>query len=492
MYIIQVWQNTSSAMNELLIVAILNLTLPFDDYWIDLLDLGTQCLIIGYVFNAIFNLYYNVSFYCILLFGFLTDSKLRTRNCKLTLCFVILLSPISILSIVISSILSSPLLPLFTLPILLTVGPHPSFYWPRLIHKSYHSSSMDSVYYRQAEKGIIKALNTTLSGVRIQPGQSLLVRFQDRTMLVLIQEIGYGYYMISLQGLELQETSCHSVEVTRMDDIIDSSYSTNCRSLSYWCHTFPCHVFQTSDAYLANAYSDARNNLAGIIDQLQNLTRYSTNLYKTLLYIILQYALTHSSEVPMTELRTSDQSSSHDNTGGVIVGSDTSLTSSSMDIDTLHRLVFPNSPMRTSDIQLQCLSPTSVHTNRVTPINDNSSVWFPSDSVPMTSRSIAASFNNFPQSWYNYLLAHFNITSGTNNELLTGTQLSNIKTLTAVCFGIIDTPSNSRLPTRPAHVFNGFNGHFIVPLNVQNELKWLQDNSQLFNLVLKAQRFVCY
>ena len=43
-------------------------------------------------------------------------------------------------------------------------------------------------------------------------------------MWVQVLERGFGYCQISVKGLELQETSCHTVEATRIDDIIEETF----------------------------------------------------------------------------------------------------------------------------------------------------------------------------------------------------------------------------------------------------------------------------
>lgn len=456
-----------------MVVALLNLVLSSDNIWISRLDIGTQSLIVGYGLTLCSNIYSNVCFYFILVIGFVGDAKLRTRNHTRCLLLVILLSPVSILSILLSSLLSAPLIPLFTLPLLLTVSPRPSFYWPRLTHKSFTSSSTDAVFYKQAEREIIKSLSITHPSMAA--GESLLVRYQDRTILVLIHEKGYAYCTISLQGLELQETSCHSVEVTKMDEIIDSAYTTSHTLLSYWYNSFPCHVLKPTDAYIATVYSDARNNLSGIIDQPLSLAKFSSNLYKTILYIIMQYALSVTGVLPDAILRTNDT---------VDESLSCSSSLSSMDITSLQRKVFsptisPQS-IRASDVKLHGLTSPWSGSNRVTPLSTTNTL--PS-SIPMTNRYIAVSLEGLSQSWYNHLLHRFNLV-----QHFTSTQLTNLKILSAVPFAIIDTPTNSKLPTRPSHLYRGFQGNFIVPLNTQTDLKWLQDNSVLFDLVLKAHR----
>jgi len=106
---------------------------------------------------------------------------------------------------------------------------------------------------------------------------------------VSVAEKGYGFCLINLQGLELQETSCHTIEATRIDDIYEALYTDNKRSLSYWCNTYPLHNIFPMDISIGQVYSDARNTLTGIIDQPEYLEKFSNNLYKTLIWTITQH-----------------------------------------------------------------------------------------------------------------------------------------------------------------------------------------------------------
>ena len=53
------------------------------------------------------------------------------------------------------------------------------------------------------------------------PGDHYLVRFQDRMVWVQVLECGYRFCSLVVKGLELQETSCHTVEAARVDDVFE-------------------------------------------------------------------------------------------------------------------------------------------------------------------------------------------------------------------------------------------------------------------------------
>ena len=54
------------------------------------------------------------------------------------------------------------------------------------------------------------------------PGRHFLIRFQDRLVWIQVLEQGHGYCTVSVKGLELQETSCHTVS----EDIVISPDNT--------------------------------------------------------------------------------------------------------------------------------------------------------------------------------------------------------------------------------------------------------------------------
>jgi hypothetical protein len=101
-----------------------------------------------------------------------------------------------------------------------------------------------------------------------------------------VLERGYGYCALSVKGLELQETSCHTVEAARVDDIVDTAFereSVPCCLLN----KYPLCALQPRDAALIHTYSDAKNQLTGIIDTPQVHTTISAVFQKTLTWVLL-------------------------------------------------------------------------------------------------------------------------------------------------------------------------------------------------------------
>ena len=94
------------------------------------------------------------------------------------------------------------------------------------------------------------------------------------------------------QGLELQETSCHTVEARRVDEVFEGAFERAERLgftqglNQHWgnalipCATLPVRV-----------YSDARNVLSGIIDSHDNLRKLQDDFLKALVFLLLRYCV---------------------------------------------------------------------------------------------------------------------------------------------------------------------------------------------------------
>ena len=342
------------------------------------------------------------------------------------------------------------------------------------------------------------------------------MRFQDRTVLAQLLERGYGYQTLSFLGLELQETSCHAVEVARLDEAIDLAYTPNQSSLSHYCSPHLFNVFTPVDAYVAKVYSDARNSLSGIIDQPTYLAKFYDNFFKTLIYVTLQYCISDSEQLPDIILETKETEAPINRGGREAIASGSTCAGSSvhvssllvgegsqhsLDIESLRQaFLAPKTKGAASDRTDSVIgSPNSVRGvhvlessfirhggNKVTPLHQATNTSsFPS-SLPLSSRKIASIIDTrLPQSWHDYLLDRFNL-----REKLTLPQLANIKSLTSVIFSIItNSLSSTTTVPNPYQLYKGFNGAFSnTVLTSESNMQWLQSNRLLSNVSLKAFR----
>lgn len=126
------------------------------------------------------------------------------------------------------------------------------------------------------------------SGNLVTKSDFLLVRYQDRLIVVHILERGYKYCTLIARGLELQETSCHTVEAARVDDIFEDVFTKD-RTSTFGFNPYPLHTLTPLNCLVVETYSDAHNVLTGVIDQPENIGRQSTNFMKCLVWVLLNH-----------------------------------------------------------------------------------------------------------------------------------------------------------------------------------------------------------
>ena len=97
------------------------------------------------------------------------------------------------------------------------------------------------------------------------PGNHLLARHEDRTVWIQVLEKGNGYLYYQAKGLELQETSCHSLEVTRIDDIFQDTFEKSTKLNHFAFHTMTPLV-----SLPVPMYSSSKNVLTGVIGQVSH------------------------------------------------------------------------------------------------------------------------------------------------------------------------------------------------------------------------------
>ena len=85
------------------------------------------------------------------------------------------------------------------------------------------------------------------------PGSMLLCRHEDRIAWVQLLESGNSYAYYGVKGMELQETSCHSLEATRLDDLFEDTFEKGAG-----LNGFAFHTVTPLGTVPVVAYSDSR------------------------------------------------------------------------------------------------------------------------------------------------------------------------------------------------------------------------------------------
>ncbi|XP_055292202.1 pecanex-like protein 4 isoform X2 [Moschus berezovskii] len=292
-----VWQNTENALLETVIVSAVHLLISNTDiWWSRSLDTGIRLLLVGIMRDRLIQFIAKLQFAVTVLVASWTEKKRRKSTTTLGVLNIVF-SPFVLVFIVFSTLLSSPLLPLFTLPLFLVGFPRPVQSWPGVVGTT-ACVCADTVYYCQMVPGLTTALQSAMAAGSLGlllPGSHYLGRFQDRLIWIMILECGYTYCCVNIKGLELQETSCHTAEARRVDEVFESAFEQEeyvklCSINEHFGNVLtPCTVLPVK------LYSDARNVLSGIIDSHDNLKEFKGDLVKVLVWILVQYCSRRSS-----------------------------------------------------------------------------------------------------------------------------------------------------------------------------------------------------
>ncbi|XP_018418074.1 PREDICTED: pecanex-like protein 4 [Nanorana parkeri] len=286
-----IWQNTENALLEMVTVSIVQLFVFNTSLWWNVyLDTGIRLLLVAIIRDRLYQLVSKLQFAITVLLTSWTEKKQRRKSTSSLITINIIFFPLVLTLIILSALLSSPLLALFTLPVFLVGFPRPIRSWPGAVGAAACVCS-DTVYYQQMVPGFAAALQSAFAsgslGV-VTPGSHFLCRFQDRLIWLLILESGYTYCCVNVKGLELQETSCHTAEARRVDEVFEMAFEQAENTSRFAFNNHFGNVLTPCTVVPVRVYSDARNVLSGIIDSHDNLKQFKDDFIKVLLWVLIQ------------------------------------------------------------------------------------------------------------------------------------------------------------------------------------------------------------
>ncbi|XP_062486768.1 pecanex-like protein 4 isoform X4 [Pezoporus occidentalis] len=287
-----VWQNTENALMDIVVVSVAQMLVFNPDLWWNRsLDTGIRLLLVGILRDRLLQFFSKLQFAVAILLTSWTEKKQRRKSTATLITLNVVFFPILLTFIAISALLSSPLLPLFTLPVFLIGFPRPVRSWPGPVGTTACVCS-DTVYYQQMVPSLAVALQSALAAGSLGlslPGSHYLCRFQDRLMWILVLEKGFTYCGVNIKGLELQETSCHAAEAHRVDEIFEMAFEHQEHTKILSPNHHFGHILTPCTVLPVRLYSDARNVLSGIIDSHENLKHLKDDFIKVLVWMLVQY-----------------------------------------------------------------------------------------------------------------------------------------------------------------------------------------------------------
>ena len=284
-----IWQSPESALIEMSGLHLYFVLIERDHWFISVFSRPVQLMLIGLIRDRIKEMWEKV--YLIIGLAVSAIEDRPSKSCYAGLLFQVnlLFFPYLILLVIVSSIISAPILAVFTLPIFFISYPRPIRFWPDSHSCHSNNQGADAVYYQQMIPPLLTALQKALRAGRLGsllPGQHLLARHEDRTVWIQLLEKGNGYVYYQAKGLELQETSCHSLEVTRIDDIFQDTFDHQTKVNHFAFHTLTPLV-----SLPVHMYASSKNVLTGVIESPETLTLIAKMYKSTLVWYILKTLL---------------------------------------------------------------------------------------------------------------------------------------------------------------------------------------------------------
>ncbi|NXQ23730.1 PCX4 protein, partial [Alaudala cheleensis] len=543
-----VWQNTENALLDIVVVSAAQMLVFNPDLWWNRsLDTGLKLLLVGLLRDRLLQFLSKLHFAIAILLTSWTEKKQRRRSSAALIALNVAFFPVLLALVAVSALLSSPLLPLFTLPVFLVGFPRPLRSWPGPVGGA--CVCPDTVYYRQLVPGLAAALQAALAagGLGLSlPGSHYLCRFQDRLMWILVLEKGFTYCGVNIKGLELQETSCHAAEAHRVDEIFEMAFEhqEHTRILSPNPHFG--HILTPCTVVPVRLYSDARNVLSGIIDSHENLKHLKDDFVKVLVWMLVQYCYKKSKtwESPGSANKSKQGSFPENQHSGAVKGSRALREEDSFSVDTMEdwtddsdifdfepssrprdrtelgqlgltpkvHLSIPGSVETRSQDFLQEMSPEDKLHRAVVlglPAVDKGKqpevlprvkfscsyselLSIPEEwrTAPVPSSKVSEMRQRFPEEWYHFVLSQLDFfhlkekPSSLLTDLMKDKALKDLYILGVLSCCFGLFGLDNAVPA-PRHVFRAYTGG--IPWSAG--LDWLTGKPELFQLALKAFRY---
>lgn len=539
-----VWQDTEGALLDMVVVSIAQLLVFNTDLWWNRsIDMGIRLLLVGIIRRRLFQFVSKLQFALTVLLTSWTEKKQRRKSTPTLIALNFVFFPIVLALIALSALLSSPLLPLFSLPIFLIGFPRPIRTWPGPVGMT-ACVCPDTIYYQQMVPNLTLALQSALSAGNLglcSPGSHYLCRFQDRLIWFTVLERGFTYCCINIKGLELQETSCHTAEAHRVDEVFELAFEHEEHTENLFLNYHFGNILTPLTVLPVKLYSDARNVLSGIIDSPENRKQLKDDFMKVLLWVLIQHGYRWSKAPKTLEGKskpkqesppvkaTGTPSSSKD--GGSMNSledwtDDSNLFDAEPDVaktkDTVHRegtprpfFILPGSVEvhTTGDERIGVTSTSNLyktvvlglptvdtgkHSTEVnlpplkfsSPYSELLSLPEEWRNGPLPVAKLQEMKQKFPDDWFHFVLHQLECFHGKDNGssvlqgLIQDTALRDLYAQSVMfcytgMFGLDDT-----VPS-PGHIFRAYNGG--LPWSVC--LDWLIEKQELLQLTLKVFRY---
>ncbi|KAJ3326180.1 Pecanex-like protein 4 [Boothiomyces sp. JEL0866] len=275
-----IWNRAETSATNLCILYLLESNLPSNSI-LSTADCATKFLLVDLACNILFRLTEKSIYWIIALKQFLFYKKERHEHWLLLLPAILIISPVTI---VLSSIIDAPAMLYLGLPLLIISFPRPEKFWDEL--KSDYSSGNDFPIYSSLAPALMTVLANGISTGKIplsHSGTSYLVRFESKILIIRFVEFWYEGASVYITGTELEPTSCHSLEGTEVDHVLDAALDER--------HMFNQNLLHTLlpvSTVRSMAYSETNQITTGIIDDQTFTKQLPQTFIKFLIFFFFQ------------------------------------------------------------------------------------------------------------------------------------------------------------------------------------------------------------
>jgi hypothetical protein len=104
-------------------------------------------------------------------------------------------------------------------------------------------------------------------------------------LFVKVLEKGNAYLTLNLKGLELQETSCHSLEATRIDNIFEAAFEQ--RALF---NIFPFHALTPLGQLEVLVYAESQQLLSDVMKNRKTFKLIAESFMEAMVFLLVDFA----------------------------------------------------------------------------------------------------------------------------------------------------------------------------------------------------------
>jgi hypothetical protein len=119
---------------------------------------------------------------------------------------------------------------------------------------------------------------------RLHHGSIILARMESRILMMRGIEDWFESNVVSITGAELEPTSCHALEGTQVDNVLDKILDQH--SKFTWFNSNFFHTLKPLGLVEADAYSESKIMTTGILDHPEALSKIHVILFKVLVYYL--------------------------------------------------------------------------------------------------------------------------------------------------------------------------------------------------------------